>query len=153
MEERFASERAPLLAYLRRLTAGVPTLDPDDMVQETLERAWRARHGYDESRPLGAWLRGIGLRIVIDAARGRGARVTPLEAEPIGAEEGQAQMEAREEVERLLSRLDPVEAELLDRFHRRGETIAELAQAKGHPEGTIKSWLSRARRKLLEGGR
>jgi RNA polymerase sigma-70 factor (ECF subfamily) len=54
----------------------------------------------------------------------------------------------REQVERMLVPLSPVEREVLLRFHQREESVAEIARALALPEGTVKSHLSRARHKL-----
>jgi len=55
-----------------------------------------------------------------------------------------------ESVEALLMPLAAVERDVLLRFHRDGRSVREIARALGMPEGTVKSHLHRARRRLAE---
>jgi RNA polymerase sigma-70 factor (ECF subfamily) len=58
-------ERLALLA--RRLAR--PGLDPDDLLQDTLERAWRSSATLQDREAVGAWLRMIMVNRVRDEAR------------------------------------------------------------------------------------
>jgi RNA polymerase sigma-70 factor (ECF subfamily) len=59
------TERLALLA--RRLA--LPGLDPDDLLQDTLERAWRSYDTLESPEAVGAWLRMIMVNRVRDEAR------------------------------------------------------------------------------------
>jgi DNA-directed RNA polymerase specialized sigma24 family protein len=50
----------------------------------------------------------------------------------------------------VLAVLRPLEREVLLRFHQNMESVREIALATDMPEGTVKSHLSRARRRLAE---
>ena len=153
LEARLAAEAPGLRAYLRRVAGvGARSAEFDDLAQAALERALRYRKSYDPARPLGAWLRTIALRVVLDqrAARVRDAASAP--SNELAARED-ATVEHRDELARVLAPLSDVEREVLVRFHGRGETVEELALALRLPEGTVKSHLHRARRKLAERGR
>jgi RNA polymerase sigma-70 factor (ECF subfamily) len=153
LEARLAAEAPGLRAYLRRVAGvGARSAELDDLAQAALERALRYRKSYDPARPLGAWLRTIALRVVLDqrAARVRDAASAP--SNELAARED-ASVEHRDELARVLAPLSDVEREVLVRFHGRGETVEELALALRLPEGTVKSHLHRARRKLAERGR
>ena len=76
-----------------------------------------------------------------------GDRIWELQA-PVGSG-----TENRELVARLLDGLSRNERDVLIRFHCHEESILEIARSLGKPEGTVKSLLHRARRKLAEGGR
>jgi RNA polymerase sigma-70 factor (ECF subfamily) len=54
----------------------------------------------------------------------------------------------RDEVERLLERLDPQEAEAIRMFHLEGKSYADIAAALGLAENSVGPTLSRAREKL-----
>ena len=135
-------------AWLRRLVGARP--DVDDLVQDTWLRASRYRASFDPSRPMDGWLKQIAFRLFLDW-RQRAARA-PLELGP-GADRLPATPDAaaeREWIERQLARLRPVEREALLRFHRDGESVADIGVALRLPEGTVRSHLHRARRKLAE---
>lgn len=60
----------------------------------------------------------------------------------------------RLDVERALSRLPQEQARAIRLFYLSGFSLEEIAERVGHPEGTVKSWLHRGRRRLaleLEG--
>jgi RNA polymerase sigma-70 factor (ECF subfamily) len=54
----------------------------------------------------------------------------------------------RDEVERLLDRLDRVDAAVVRMYHLEGMTYREISQSVGMPENTIGPVLSRARAKM-----
>ena len=81
---RCTTQHAPvLLAYAMRLTDG-DRARAEDIVQETLVRAWRHLDRLDESvGPVRPWLFTVAQRLAIDAHRARLAR--PHEVGPRGA--------------------------------------------------------------------
>lgn len=150
MQSRLASELPSLRILLRRLAGSSPALDPEDLVQETMQRAIRYQASYQPAQPLGAWLNGIALRVFLDA-RARSLR----EPHSLGATDGEvvaavtgAPAHALAELPQLLADLPAAEREALERFHLRGESLAEIAQAMNAAEGTVKSWLHRARHRI-----
>lgn len=150
LEARLAAEAPALRAYLRRLNAHAASGEEvDDLVQESLVRALRYASSYDARRPLGAWLRTVALRVLLDQ-RARERRAPQREADDDSAAPPDTSFEEREELARLLAPLTALERELMVRFHARGESIRELASSLGLPEGTVKSHLHRARRTLAE---
>ena len=60
-------------------------------------------------------------------------------------------MENREEVQKLLTRLDPKEASVVRMYHLEGKSYAEISQAVGMTENSIGPVLSRARAKMRNG--
>jgi len=151
LEGRMSAEIPRLRAYVARLL-GVRSTSPDaeDALQEVLARAWRYRASFEEERALGPWLRRAALRVVLDrrAARDRAPRAVELDPAEVPARERVDGAAQREQVERMLVALSPIEREVLLRFHQREESVAEIACAVALPEGTVKSHLSRARHKL-----
>jgi RNA polymerase sigma-70 factor (ECF subfamily) len=142
---RLAAETPRLRSHAARL---MPSTDVDDLVQETLARAWRYRSAFDADKELGPWLRATATRVAIDlrARRGREPVVGELEEEPVAQAPSAA--DEHEHVDALLARLDAIERDVLVRFHRLGQSVAEIATALALPVGTVKSHLHRARRKL-----
>lgn len=60
----------------------------------------------------------------------------------------QALLTDREEVERLLERLEPQDAEAIRMFHLEGKSYADIAAALGLAENSVGPTLTRAREKL-----
>ena len=146
---RLEAAQGALRAYAGALVAGRGPIDPDDVVQEALHRAWTHRASFDEGRALLPWLKRVALRALLDLRDRHRSSTLDVEVTAPG-EDGVA---AQDEVRALLARLPAREAELLDRFHRRGESVQELARSLDLPEGTVKSLLHRARRRLAAEGR
>jgi RNA polymerase sigma-70 factor (ECF subfamily) len=149
LEVELAREAEPLRRWLGKL-AGKSLAE--DLAQEALARAWSYRSSRDETQALGPWLRRIAFRVYLDQrAREKKRRETSgLAAEPCAppARDDEA-AHARQELERRLAVLETHERDVLLRFHRGGESIDAIARALGRPTGTIKSWLHRARAKLV----
>ena len=134
-----------LHAFLRQLQPG----ETDDLVQETIVRAWRSRATFDPGRGSGApWLLRIAFTVFVDQ-RDASKPARSLEAAPIASEPGPPQHAAdRERTASLLALLSDRERDVLLRFHRDGQPVATIARALALPEGTIKSHLHRARARL-----
>jgi RNA polymerase sigma-70 factor, ECF subfamily len=141
--ELYRQYRGPLLLFVLRLTAG-DRQQAEDIVQETMVRAWREARRLDlTERSLMPWLATVARRIVIDEQRRR--RVRP--AEIGGVEVDQAPV-ADDETENLLRKVLVTEAlQALSRAHRevlnetilRDRTVNEAAEVLGIPAGTVKS--------------
>jgi RNA polymerase sigma-70 factor (ECF subfamily) len=153
LEERIAREAPGVRAYLARLLGpGAARGAADDLAQEVVARALACRGAFDSARPLGAWLRGVALRAYCDHVREHARAPAVLDGETVGAHGREiTRVDERESVERALGRLSGIERTIVLRFHARGESIREIAGALGMPDGTVKSHLHRARRKLAGG--
>ena len=132
-----------LLRYLTGFTYGQPQL-AEDLVQETLVRAWRNLESLNpDPNALRPWLFTVARRVAIDAARARRARPAqtddtdiadlPLEADPID------QMLSAHTVRRAMQRLSREHYQVIVELYYRGRTVAEVALRLGIPEGTVKS--------------
>jgi RNA polymerase sigma-70 factor (ECF subfamily) len=74
--------RRDLLLHCYRFSGSVT--EAEDLVQETLARAWRARAGYRGDAGLRTWLRRIATRVCLDALRSR-RRTLPSALSPSNA--------------------------------------------------------------------
>ncbi len=141
-----------LFAHAVRLTGG-DRQRAEDLVQETLLRAWRHPEVLDPERgAVRSWLFTTARNLAIDAWRRRSTRpgevVTdmPPEPPPIGDEADRA-VEAWTVAE-ALSRLTPEHREVLIECFYRGRSVAEAAARLGVPPGTVKSRTHYALRSL-----
>src|SRR5438270_12567883 len=133
---------APLLSYALRLTGGDRGRS-EDIVQETLLRAWRHPQALDPERgPVRSWLFTVARNVAVDAHRARRARPTGVGDEPL------ALVPAVDEIEHALdswliadamSGLSPEHRAVLVETYYRGRSVAEAAAALGVPAGTVKS--------------
>ena len=86
------------------------------------------------------------------AATPRSGQVAPGGAEPVANNSAPARMENREEVQKLLLRLDPQEASVVRLFHLEGKSYQEISQLVGLAENSIGPVLTRARAKMRNPG-
>jgi RNA polymerase sigma-70 factor (ECF subfamily) len=78
--------RRDLLVHCYRFVGSVT--DAEDLVQETLARAWRGRDGYRGDAGLRTWLRRIATRVCLDELRrGRSRRTLPSDHDSLNAGE------------------------------------------------------------------
>jgi RNA polymerase sigma-70 factor (ECF subfamily) len=139
----FHQHSSALLAYALRLTDG-DRGRAEDVVQETLLRAWRHPEAMAPERGAPrAWLFAVARRIAVDAHRRRGAR--PAE---VGDDALALIADPVDEVERALeswlvadalSALTASHREVLLETYFRGRTVSEAAEVLGVPAGTVKS--------------
>jgi RNA polymerase sigma-70 factor (ECF subfamily) len=146
LDQRLVAELPAVRAFLRRLTGGRG--EAEDLAQEVVARALRYRRAFDGERELGPWLRGTALRVFLDHRERRRRAPGELGEAPASRERHEELVEDRDAIERHLAKLSAVERDVVLRFHGRGESIREIAAALALPEGTVKSHLHRARRRI-----
>lgn len=152
----YEQHAAPLLAYALRLTSGDRGRS-EDIVQETLLRAWRHPEALDPDRgPVRSWLFTVARNVAVDAHRARRARPTEV------GDEALALVPAVDEIEQALdtwlvsdalATLSPDHRAVLVETYYRGRSVAEAATVLGIPPGTVKSrtfYALRAMRLALE---
>ena len=128
----------------------------EDVVQETLLRAWRNRAVLDSPTPaVRGWLFTVARNIVIDEWRTKRARREfPVADVPDdGVDDHTDQLLLSWVVAEALTRLSPEHRAVLLECYYRGRPVAEAAQRLGVPVGTVKSrthYALRALRLALE---
>ena len=145
--------RGPLLARTLPLT-GNDRQWAEDVVQETLIRAWRNAAGLDpDPRRMWAWLLTVARHVVIDGRRRRGSRppeVRPAEPEGTPVPDASEQTLTTMVVTQALNGLTAEHRDALTQTYLRDRTINEAAAELGVPPGTVKSRVHYALRALRD---
>jgi RNA polymerase sigma-70 factor (ECF subfamily) len=138
----WAEHGGPLLAYATRLTAG-DRGRAEDIVQETLLRAWRHPEALTSERgALRPWLCTVARHLAVDAHRARAARPTEVGDEALSlvpvADEAERVLESWLVADALRA-LSTEHREVLVETYYRGRSVSEAAGVLGIPAGTVKS--------------
>jgi RNA polymerase sigma-70 factor (ECF subfamily) len=153
IEAMHAEYAGLLLSVVMRMTGGDRHW-AEDVVQETLLRAWRharALRTGSGSRGLMPWLTTVARRIVINDRRSRCAR--PYEVDDtvlasIGVSDETERALQRIVIEEALARLTPAHRRVVVEMYLRGRSVQEVAYLLGIPAGTVKSRLHHAIRAM-----
>lgn len=138
-----------LRRYARALTGDRNAAD--DLVQDTLERAWTKRHLWRTGSDLRAWLFTIMHNVHVNQIRSRAASATlPLDDEAADAPVRASQADLLEvrDIDSALRRLPFDQRTVLLLVALEHMTYQETATTLGIPIGTVMSRLARARERL-----
>ena len=157
-----AGEQTAMLRFVERFHGQIFGLcyrmlghrqDAEDMAQESFVRALRSLSHWDRTRDLVPWLLAIAgnrCRSLL-AVRRRRPHTGPL-AEQL-ADDSPTDDSARhlgEEVERALANVRPEYRQAFVLFHEREMSYQDIAAALNCPLGTVKTWVHRARREIID---
>lgn len=124
--------------------------DPDDLTQETYERALHSLHRFRGDGDARAWILAIARRVCVDATR-RTVRQRRLADRLAATHEAPVHRDPHWlEVADLLAGLDTERREAFVLTQFIGLSYEEAAEIADVPVGTIRSRVARARRDLLE---
>lgn len=144
--EDFGAWVAPWLPDVWRFAVSLSSVDDaDDLVQDSLARAWTKRASFDPSRGSArSWL----LAIVADRARRRWMRrPKPVLPDPRPGEVGEPDAR-RIDLRRAVAALPQRQRTTVYLHYYLDLPVSEVAQVLGCAEGTVKSTLYDARRAL-----
>ena len=159
-DELMAEHSGALLASIRRrmgTTLG-ERIEPEDLVQETLVRAFRSLESF-EWRGEGSfrrWLDGIAGHVVLHSARTQSRnREFQISRAPNSACVSPSRQQRREErfdrLKSALDRLSPDHQRVIRLSRIEGLKVGEIAERMGRSESSVKSLLFRAMTQLREG--
>jgi RNA polymerase sigma-70 factor (ECF subfamily) len=163
----FTDRFSPLFAHVADRTAAqwrmsLGTADRDDIVAETLLACLRndaaALRGFAGKSTLATYLAVIARRVTVrmlvarvETRRAATSDTVDVPADPQLPPPTSDQIADRDEVERLLTRLDAAEARLVRLHHLEGRSYGEISRLTGMPLGSIGPALSRAKVKMRGG--
>jgi len=132
----------PLLGYVLRLTGG-DRQRAEDVVQETMLRAWRHPEAAVPSRgSLRPWLLTVARNIVIDNSRARRSRPREVGEQALASAAVSDDIEnvlLAQDVSDALAALSAQHRDVLVQTYFLGRSVAQAAAALQVPAGTVKS--------------
>lgn len=145
---------APAVRRVTRALLG-DDQDADDAAQDGFLAAWRAIGRYDRERPFRPWLMRIALNAARDLRRRQRVRRTEAlspdqPADAPGPDRDADRALLRERLTGALAQLPERQRIAVTLFDAEGYPHAEIAELLGIPEGTVRSDVFHARRRLRE---
>jgi len=155
-------------AYSMALQLTRNPADAEDLVQDTLVKAWRGFDSYIPGRPFLNWLLRIMQRAYLDGRRrdnpirkaeSLNSMISPADGEVqelpvaddhIGPDEELLQQEFRRELKKALAQLPDVYREAIVMCDLESLTYAEIADVQRTTIGTVRSRIHRGRKMLRE---
>jgi RNA polymerase sigma-70 factor (ECF subfamily) len=122
--------------------------DAEDISQEVFLRAFRSLKSWDSQRPLEPWVLTIAANRCRTLLSTRARKVQPLPENELPGSPEKSGADLGEELNRALAKLREEYRLCFELYHVQELPLAEIAEIVGSPEGTIKTWLFRARREL-----
>jgi RNA polymerase sigma-70 factor, ECF subfamily len=128
--------------------------DAADVVQDTFLKAFKSLKDFDTERPLRPWLTRICMNCIVDLARQRKNAAEPIENYEYSLSDNGAAADSAEgsivrgQVMDAVKRLPWRYRQIIEMRHFDHLDVSEIANKLNKPEGTIKSWLFRARAML-----
>ena len=127
--------------------------DAEDAAQETFVRVLKNLHRWDQAREFVPWLLAIAgnrCRTAIAVRRRRPAADSMVELLADDAPDERPAQQLAEELHLALAELRPEYRQAFLLFHEQELSYGEIAETMEVPLGTIKTWVHRARRELIE---
>lgn len=132
--------------------------DAEDMAQEAFLRVYKALPGYKGDASFKTWALRICKNVCLDEIRRRGSRINADEEIPenvpdntgVGVQEEILAAERRKGLEKAINSLDERAKTLIVMRDINGLSYREIGQLMDLTEGTVKSSLNRARKKLRD---
>ncbi len=158
-ERLVRAHQESVYAYILRLSGRADVAE--DVVQEAFVRVFTHLDRFDPRFRFSTWLFTIARRLYVNACQkhrplydsdavGRAPNGPNAHAERAEAVDVEVRANAREALAMALEELTDEQREALILFHQHNWPIALIAEHMGMPEGTIKSHLHRARRRMRQ---
>jgi len=146
-----------LYAFMLRMT-GRPDV-AEDVVQEAFVRVLKNLDRFDERFRFSTWLFTIAKRLYVNSVQ----KLSPtFDSDTVGGWQGKGEAPShdtvrnesldniRDVLDQALSQLNEQQREIILLFHQQNWSITEIAEHVDMPEGTVKSHLHRARKRMRQ---
>jgi RNA polymerase sigma-70 factor (ECF subfamily) len=155
--EALVRENADMLMVYLRAAVG-ESAEVEDLFQETMIIAWRRLDDFDQTRPFGAWLRGIARNLVMAHHRQRSRQQwtttvwEQLECRlsEIGQQEGETWREKLRVLQACVSALPERYREVVTLRYYQQQAVAQVCEAMSISLAAAKKRLQRARTMVLK---
>jgi RNA polymerase sigma-70 factor (ECF subfamily) len=124
--------------------------DAEDVTQEAMTRAVRHLGHWDSARPLRPWLMMIAANRCRTALERRSRRPLTVDDSQSWPAVTHCTPDLGEELQHCIEELRPDYRTCFLLFYQQELSIEDIAEAMDCPQGTVKTWLYRARRELAE---
>jgi RNA polymerase sigma-70 factor (ECF subfamily) len=124
--------------------------DAEDAAQESLVRAVRHLNHWDPKRPIEPWVLAIAGNRCRTALERRSRRPVTAATLPEPVTMPPAGNDLGEELQLAIGQLRDTYRETFILFYQHELSCEEISQTLGVPDGTVKTWLHRARKELAE---
>lgn len=140
--------QSPVRRFFLNLTSGDGSLS-DDLAQETFIKAYVNIASFKNLSNFSTWLYRIAYNVFYDYLRSR-RETDDLDTRRVDVQCSTQQTDIGQQMDlyRALSLLKETERTCITLFYMEGQSIEKIASITGHPVGTVKSHLSRAKDKL-----
>ena len=127
--------------------------DAEDVMQEALVRIVRNLHQWDSNRPFVPWMLAIAANRCRTLLAKKAKQIIPtslLEEPQCKSDDFQAARHLAEELDLAISHIRLEYRQAFHLFHEQQLSYIEISEALDRPLGTIKTWVHRARREIIE---
>ncbi len=126
--------------------------DAEDVAQQTLVRAVRHLRNWDQQRPLNPWVLTIAVNRcrTYQSLRSNQTRSFDPAIDTAAPDSRLGTVDLAEELQLALGKIRDDYRTCFILFHQQEMSVTEVARIMKCPEGTVKTWLHRARRELAE---
>ena len=155
--EALTREHADMLTiYLRSALGNTP--DVDDVFQETMVVAWRRLDDFDQTRPVGPWLRGIARKLVAAHHRKRARNLCTsavldqieLRLDQLASQRHDTWSEKLEVVRGCVQTLPEHYRAVVTHRYFQGKPVRDVSQSLDLSLAAVKKRLQRARSLVLD---
>ena len=154
LEQLFARHSARIYRFVLRITGNAAL--SEDIVSEVFLEVWRRPGRFEGKAQVSTWMFAIARNKALQALRSRWQKPSDEDgaaevADSADDPEAAVQEKSRSIVLRkCLSRLSPIQREIIDLVYYHEKSVAEVAQIVGIPTGTVKTRMFRARSRIAE---